>query len=274
MTDTNPIPTQQETLDQQGAHGHVHRFGIISVPPEYGHSYLRCVTCPLSKHLPEHDAATCKICTRAADAGPRLNERCEWNPVLRVASLDPPRDTDCRNETWWSIGHGDRNFHVCDSCAKLPEFKLRSRRDPINANPAATASPTPAESADWDTLKVAAEEILAYLNFDCSLDAVQEDASAIAYILLKWFSAAVTPPTDREPDVMGRIRAVVERVFPNSVNSIAIRDLLEGIKEAVLYNEMERDAMIETIRELEKERDQLRDAATGAQAEAKNGNAR
>lgn len=64
-------PEDLKCISEQGAHGHVHRFGIISVPPEYGHSYLRCVTCPLSKHLPEHDVATCEICTRRAPvAGP------------------------------------------------------------------------------------------------------------------------------------------------------------------------------------------------------------
>lgn len=97
----------------------------------------------------------------AATAGEaQLNERCEWNPLLRVASLDPPRDTDCRSETWWSIGHGDRNFHVCDSCARLPEFHLRRKRDPINANPLVSkqATPTPSSPA-----RAAAEELIEHV---------------------------------------------------------------------------------------------------------------
>lgn len=72
----------------------------------------------------------------------------------------------------------------------------------------------------------------------------------------------MTVSNDNEQDLMARIRAVVEQVFPSSINSIAIKELLEGIKETVLYSEMERDAMIETIRELESERDELRDATT------------
>lgn len=49
---------------------HVHKFGLISVPPEYGHSYLRCVGCPLSKMLPEHDKETCAICKQQAALTP------------------------------------------------------------------------------------------------------------------------------------------------------------------------------------------------------------
>lgn len=64
-----------------------------------------------------------------------MKERCEWNPVDDVPSLDPAHPNDCQEETWWSVGSGSRNFHVCNSCAERPVFYRFRKWTPINANP-------------------------------------------------------------------------------------------------------------------------------------------
>lgn len=63
------------TTLEPGAGGHVHRFNAVRVPPEFGHSYLRCAYCGLSKHLESHDASTCELCTRVpASAAPVVDK--------------------------------------------------------------------------------------------------------------------------------------------------------------------------------------------------------
>ena len=54
-------------------------------------------------------------------------ERCEWNPVLKQAAFDPPLPTDCPNEATVSVGER-KNWHLCESCAALPEFRRFRRR--------------------------------------------------------------------------------------------------------------------------------------------------
>ena len=51
-----------------------------------------------------------------------VSERCEYNPVLHSGSLDPPLETDCRNGAVYCVG-ADGQWHLCASCAYLPEFK-------------------------------------------------------------------------------------------------------------------------------------------------------
>lgn len=65
-----------EVVLEAGAAGHVHRFNAVRVPPEFGHSYLRCAYCGLSKHLVSHDDWTCDICTgvRADSAAPVVGD--------------------------------------------------------------------------------------------------------------------------------------------------------------------------------------------------------
>jgi hypothetical protein len=70
-----------------------------------------------------------------------MSERCEWNPVENLPSLDPPRATDCQNETWWTVGKGARNFHLCGECANLPAFYRFRKWEPINANPVLERQP-------------------------------------------------------------------------------------------------------------------------------------
>ena len=50
-----------------------------------------------------------------------MSERCEWNPELSKLALTPSAPGDCENEATQSVGaYGE--YHLCDSCAELPEF--------------------------------------------------------------------------------------------------------------------------------------------------------
>lgn len=60
-------------------------------------------------------------------------EPCEWNPKHRMESVEPPGDGDCPNEATICLGrYGE--WHVCEACAALPEFKrFKVRRRLIRA---------------------------------------------------------------------------------------------------------------------------------------------
>lgn len=59
-----------------------------------------------------------------------MAERCEYNPVLKQPSWEPPLPTDCRNDATLSVG-ANGQWHVCDACAALPEFAKYRRRKPL-----------------------------------------------------------------------------------------------------------------------------------------------
>jgi hypothetical protein len=53
---------------------------------------------------------------------------CEYNPVTRGPSCIPPLPGDCKNDATLMIG-AKGEWHICASCAALPEFKkYRVRR--------------------------------------------------------------------------------------------------------------------------------------------------
>ena len=66
-----------------------------------------------------------------------VGEQCDWNPYKNRVALSSDLH-DCMNETWWSIGKGKNNIHVCNRCAHLPRFNRFRKRVPINANPLET----------------------------------------------------------------------------------------------------------------------------------------
>jgi hypothetical protein len=49
-------------------------------------------------------------------------ERCEYNPVQHRASYEPDDLGACPNETEYVVG-ADGLWHLCGSCAALPEFR-------------------------------------------------------------------------------------------------------------------------------------------------------
>jgi hypothetical protein len=53
-------------------------------------------------------------------------EICEFNPILNEAATGKHPD-DCKNEAVWSVGRKN-NYHVCDSCVKLPYFRRYRRK--------------------------------------------------------------------------------------------------------------------------------------------------
>ena len=59
-------------------------------------------------------------------------EECEYNPTLKEFALFPSRDDDCKNEAVWSLGKG--KYHLCDACAKLPEFDKYTNRKALKTS--------------------------------------------------------------------------------------------------------------------------------------------
>lgn len=66
-------------------------------------------------------------------------EICEWNPkthhpAMIQYSARLPKEGQrigCTNEAVLSVGTGQFNFHLCESCAALPEFKRKRKRVPL-----------------------------------------------------------------------------------------------------------------------------------------------
>lgn len=56
-----------------------------------------------------------------------MPERCDWNPKFNIPATDPVEDGDCANVAVWSVGVRN-NWHLCDSCAGLAEFKRMTAR--------------------------------------------------------------------------------------------------------------------------------------------------
>ena len=50
--------------------------------------------------------------------------RCEWNPRTNEPATS---DDGCHEEARWSIGSNGQ-WHLCDNCQKLPQFKRFSVR--------------------------------------------------------------------------------------------------------------------------------------------------
>jgi hypothetical protein len=59
-----------------------------------------------------------------------VSERCEYNPQLRCPSTDPPSRGDCPNDASVVLGANGK-WHVCASCAQLPEFRRFRVRGPV-----------------------------------------------------------------------------------------------------------------------------------------------
>lgn len=91
--------TTKEALEP-GAGGHVHRFNAVRVPPEFGHSYLRCAYCGLSKHLESHDASTCDICSRvsACDRWVQCGDHVHYESVVNCSCAAPASPAAPRDE--------------------------------------------------------------------------------------------------------------------------------------------------------------------------------
>lgn len=65
-----------------------------------------------------------------------MTERCEYNPIMLTLSHDPPAEGDCPNDATLCVGaYGE--WHLCDSCAKLEEFKRFKSRAPLKTARAA-----------------------------------------------------------------------------------------------------------------------------------------
>jgi hypothetical protein len=60
--------------------------------------------------------------------------RCEYNPTLKVPALEPPGDTDCPNEATVVVG-AKGQWHLCESCAALPDFKQFRKRGSLARPP-------------------------------------------------------------------------------------------------------------------------------------------
>lgn len=58
------------------------------------------------------------------------DERCEYNPKFQRPSTDPPSEGDCPNRSAICLGH-EGKWHVCESCAALPEFNKYRKRRPV-----------------------------------------------------------------------------------------------------------------------------------------------
>jgi hypothetical protein len=57
-----------------------------------------------------------------------MTERCEWDPVRDSAAEEAD---GCPNEATLSVG-ADGNWHLCESCAALPEFDCFRKRVPLD----------------------------------------------------------------------------------------------------------------------------------------------
>lgn len=55
---------------------------------------------------------------------PAAFECCDYDPIARRGRTE---DGGCRRVAVWSIGV-KRNWHLCDDCANLPEFRLLRKR--------------------------------------------------------------------------------------------------------------------------------------------------
>lgn len=49
-----------------------------------------------------------------------MKDYCEYNPVMKVPSLNTSRIDDCKNEADFILGKG--KFRLCAKCAEMPEF--------------------------------------------------------------------------------------------------------------------------------------------------------
>lgn len=52
-------------------------------------------------------------------------ELCEWDPERNQPAEEVKGEWHhgCPNPATWIIGRGMRNWHLCESCSKLPRFK-------------------------------------------------------------------------------------------------------------------------------------------------------
>jgi hypothetical protein len=53
-------------------------------------------------------------------------EECEWNPALKKPACSPPLGGECQNMATLDLGRG--RWHLCATCAALPEFKRFKQR--------------------------------------------------------------------------------------------------------------------------------------------------
>ncbi len=49
------------------------------------------------------------------------SDRCEWNPTMKRGTWDGD-DRHDDDDAVWSVGKSP-SWHLCDNCARLPEFK-------------------------------------------------------------------------------------------------------------------------------------------------------
>jgi hypothetical protein len=59
-----------------------------------------------------------------------VTDRCEYNPTTKSASYGGEMEGDCENEAVLSVGNKP-NWHLCESCAALPQFKRFRSRTPL-----------------------------------------------------------------------------------------------------------------------------------------------
>jgi hypothetical protein len=76
----------------------------------------------------------------------RQRNRCEYNPARQRPATDPPSEGDCPNDAAVSLG-ADGAYHVCASCADLPELKRYRVRTPLRAGFIGMRLPPPIKSA-------------------------------------------------------------------------------------------------------------------------------
>lgn len=62
-----------------------------------------------------------------------MGERCDWNPKRHDVAYEPAREGDCPNEATVIVG-GNGRWHLCDSCAALPEFSRFKARTRIESS--------------------------------------------------------------------------------------------------------------------------------------------
>lgn len=98
---THNTPDSNEALEVTGANGHVHKFGIVNVPPELGHSYRRCADCLLSVHLAGHDPIHCDLCahSRASVAAGEGDTQVSLESVTQII------ETNCES---YRVNHNAR----------------------------------------------------------------------------------------------------------------------------------------------------------------------
>lgn len=58
---------------------------------------------------------------------------CEYNPVTHGPACLPPLPGDCKNEADLMVG-AKGEWHICATCAALPEFKKFRVRRPLKAS--------------------------------------------------------------------------------------------------------------------------------------------